>query len=259
MTAAALTEREVVQRLRAAGCVFAEDEARLIMGAGASHADVARLVEQRAEGTPLEYLLGAVSFAGLRIALDAGVFVPRRRTQLLAREAARLAAPGAVLVELCCGAGAVAAAVRAAVPGVELHAADLDPIAVRCARRNVSGSVYQGDLYEPLPARLLGRVAVLVANAPYVPTRQLDTMPIEARRYEPPLALDGGSDGLDVLRRVIVEAPRWLSGSGRLLVETSSDQAAEVAAQMAGVKLHGLVVRDESLDATVVIGSARTP
>ena len=87
----------------------------------------------------------------------------------------------------------------------ELHAADIDPAAVRCARRNLAaagGQVYQGDLYAPLPAGLRGRVDILLANVPYVPTGEVALLPPEARDHEARVALDGGADGLEVLRRV---------------------------------------------------------
>ena len=125
-----------------------------------------------------------------------GVFVPRRRTEFLVRQAAALARPGDVIVDLCCGAGAIGAALAAAVDRAEVHAADIDPAAVRCARRNVPGPwghVYQGNLYEPLPGRLRGRVGVLVANVPYVPTGEIGFLPPEARTHEPRVALDGGA------------------------------------------------------------------
>ena len=120
------------------------------------------------------------------------------------------------------------AALAAALDRVELYAVDIDPAAVRCARRNVAaagGQVYEGDLYEPLPATLRGRVDVLVANAPYVPTEAVGLLPPEARIHEPRVALDGGADGLDVLRRVAAAAPLWLAPGGHLLVETSERQA----------------------------------
>jgi release factor glutamine methyltransferase len=247
---------DVVGRLRAAGCVFAEDEARLLHDATRTPAELDALVDRRAAGEPLEHLLGWVEFAGLRLAVDAGVFVPRRRTELLAREAAALAAPGSVVVELCCGVCAVGAAVIAAVPGIDLHAADVDPVAVRCARRNVPGArVYEGDLDAPLPVSLHGRVDVLVANAPYVPTGAVAMMPPEARLHEPLVALDGGADGLDVQRRVIAATPLWLAPGGHLLIETSEAQSPHTAAAMEAAGLHAQVVRDEERDATAVIAT----
>jgi release factor glutamine methyltransferase len=165
-----------------------------------------------------------------------------------------LAAPGAVVVDLCCGAGAIAAALAARVPSAEVHAADIDPAAVRCARRNVPGHVYQGDLFEPLPASLRGRVAVLTANVPYVPAGEISFLPPEARVHEPRAALDGGADGLDVLRRVAAEAPRWLAPGGHLLTETSESQAPHAAEALAAAGLAPRVATSEDMQATVVIG-----
>jgi len=198
-----LPRPEVVARLRAAGCVFAEDEAGLLIAAARNPAELARLVDQRAAGMPLEQVLGWAEFCGLRIAVEPGVFAPRRRTEFLAGQAIALACRDRaslppVVVDLCCGSGAVAAAVAAALPGASVHAVDIDPAAVRCARRNLTaaeGQVYQGDLYQPLPPALQGRVDVLIANAPYVPTAEVGLLPAEARRHEPRTALDGGGGG----------------------------------------------------------------
>lgn len=250
----------IVERLRAAGCVFAEDEARLLAAAADRPADLAALVERRVAGEPLEHLLGWAEFRGLRIAVDPGVFVPRQRTALLVREAVALLAgrpAPPTVVDLCCGSGAVAAAVAAAVGPVVLHATDVDPAAVQCARRNlgtVGGRVHVGDLDAPLPAALRGRVDVLVANVPYVPTAELPLMPPEARDHEPRVALDGGRDGLDVLRRVAAAAPRWLAPGGHLLVETSERQAPAAVAAFAAAGLTPRVVTDDDLGATAVVG-----
>jgi release factor glutamine methyltransferase len=135
-----------------------------------------------------------------------------------------------------------------------VHATDIDPVAVRCARRNIAGYVYQGDLYEPLPSRLRGRVAVLVANVPYVPTSQIEFLPPEARMHEPAAALDGGPDGLDVLRRVAAGAPQWLAPGGYLLIETSDRQVPSAQAAFAASGLLPRVVSSEDLGATVVVG-----
>jgi release factor glutamine methyltransferase len=243
---------ELVTRLRAAGCVFAEDEARLLEAAAGTPEDLEQLVARRVSGVPLEHLLGWVEFCGRRIFVAEGVFVPRRRTELLARAAAGAARPGAVVVELCCGAAAVATVLADRVPGAEVHAADISAAAVACARRNLGARVYEGDLYAALPSLLRGRIDVLVANAPYVPTAELAGLPAEARLHEPRTALDGGPDGLDLLRRVISGASAWLAAHGQLLVESSARQADAVAALMHGVGLGARVVTED--DATVVAG-----
>ncbi|WP_240659680.1 putative protein N(5)-glutamine methyltransferase [Streptomyces sp. WAC 01529] len=250
----------MVTALRAAGCVFAEDEAELILSTARTPVEIRAMVERRAAGLPLEHVLGWAEFRGLRIEVDPGVFVPRRRTEFLVAQAAALAGREAVVVDLCCGSGALGAALAAGLDRVELHAADIDPAAVRCARRNVAaagGEVYEGDLYAPLPRTLRGRVGVLLANVPYVPTGEVGLLPAEARVHEARVALDGGSDGLDVLRRVTAGAPEWLAPGGHLLFETSEGQ---VPAAVGAVERAGLVARvveDEELYATVVIGTRR--
>lgn len=259
----------VVSRLRAAGCVFAEDEALLLLSESSSPAELAEWVERRVAGTPLEYILGWAEFCGLRIGVDPGVFVPRRRTELLVSEAADLLQRGlttasgqrpGVVVDLCCGSGAVGVAIASQVPGVELHAADIDPVAVGCARQNVGrvgGEVHGGDLYTALPVSIRGRVQLLAVNAPYVPTEALRTMPPEARNYEPRVSLDGGLDGLDLHRRVVEEAAGWLAPGGHLLIETSELQRAGTAGLIADAGFVARTVRSEELDGTAVIGSRR--
>lgn len=252
-----------MSRLRAAGCVFAEDEAELLVAAATSAEELAHLVERRVAGLPLEHLLGWAEFCGLRIAVDPGVFVPRRRTELLVHQALPLVAErqSTVVVDLCCGSGAVGVAVHALHEGpVELHSVDFDPAAARCATRNVTavgGHAYEGDLYEPLPAALRGRVDLLLANAPYVPTDAIGTMPPEARLYEPRVALDGGADGLDIQRRVAAGALGWLAAGGHLLIETSERQAPHTVDAFVASGLTARVVSSDELDGTVVIGSPR--
>lgn len=246
----------VVARLRAAGCVFAEEEAALLLSAAATEDALEDMVAGRVGGLPLEQILGWAEFCGLRIAVQPGVFVPRRRTELLVRQASAVAGPGSVVVDLCCGSGAIGVAVAAELGHIELHAVDLDPVAVRCARRNVEaagGRVYEGDLADALPASLRGRVDVLVACPPYVPSEEISLMPPEARDHEPRLALDGGADGLDVTRRLAALAPGWLAPGGHLLVESSAHQAPLAAEAFAGHGLAARVVRDD-VGGTVVVG-----
>ncbi|MEV7226529.1 MULTISPECIES: putative protein N(5)-glutamine methyltransferase [Polymorphospora] len=247
----------IVGRLRAAGCVFAEEEAALLVAAGGGAADLADRVARRVAGLPLEHVLGRVDFAGLRLAVEPGVFVPRRRTELLVRRAVELTGPDATVVDLCCGCGAVAAAVAHRIRPARLVAADVDPAAVGCARRNLApygGRVYAGDLFDALPAGLAGDVDLLVANVPYVPTDAVALLPPEARLHEPRAALDGGPDGLDVLRRVAGRATGWLAPGGHLVVETGAAQAVAAARIMADSGLAAAVVHDEDLGATVLSG-----
>jgi release factor glutamine methyltransferase len=254
----------VAARLRAAGCVFAEDEARILLDSARDPAELAAMVAARAGGDPLEHVVGWAEFCGLRIAVDRGVFVPRRRTELLVREAAALgralAAAGepVVVVDLCCGSGAVGAALAAALGRTVLHAADVDPAAVACAARNLGpagGQVHQGDLFDALPARLRGTVGLLAANVPYVPTAAVGLLPSEARDHEAPVALDGGPDGLDVMRRVAARAARWLAPGGSLLVEAGERQARTAAGVLAAGGLATRTATDDDLGATVLIGT----
>jgi release factor glutamine methyltransferase len=245
----------VVRRLRAAGCVFAEDEADLLLTEADGPAQLADMVERRVAGAPLEQVLGWAAFYGLRVAVEPGVFVPRRRTEVLVEEALRRVGPAAVVVDLCCGTGAVGAALLRAVPDLDVYAVDIDPAAVHCARRNLPADrVLEGDLYSVLPQGLRGRVAALVVNAPYVPTEEIAMMPAEARDHEARVALDGGVDGLDLHRRVAAGAHEWLGPSGHLVVETSTRQAPGTADAFSRNRLDPEVVRDEDRGATVVVG-----
>jgi release factor glutamine methyltransferase len=278
----------VVSRLRAAGCFFAEEEAELIASAARTDAELGAMVDRRVAGEPIEHVVGWARFCRLKITVDRGVFVPRKRTEFLVRQAAARVRPGAVVVDLCCGSGAVGAAIHAALGGaagggggvggggvvgggggagdgaagtVQVHAVDVDPVAVRCARVNLAAAgchVYLGDLYDPLPAELRGQVDLVVANVPYVPTADVALLPAEARVHEPLVALDGGADGLDLLRRVAARAPAWLAPGGCLLIETSDRQARAAASAFAGAGLQRRVVRSAGLGATVVIGTLVT-
>lgn len=257
--------------MRAAGCVFAEDEARLLLADNPAPDVLSAMVGRRVAGEPLEHVLGWAEFCGARYVVQPGVFVPRGRTEylvdlavVLARAAASavVGGSGPLVVDLCCGAGAIGAAVAAAVPGCELHAADVDPAAVRCARRNVAvagGHVHEGDLFDALPAELRGRVDILLVNAPYVPTGEIRLMPTEARKYEARVALDGGVDGLDIQRRVTAQARRWLRPGGHLLIETSDRQVPMTLAAFRAGGLTARVEQSEDWDATVVIGMLTRP
>ncbi|WP_327042890.1 putative protein N(5)-glutamine methyltransferase [Micromonospora ureilytica] len=245
----------LVGRLRAAGCVYAEDEAELLLAAAHSPAALADLTDRRVAGEPLEYLLGWAEFCGLRIAVDEGVFVPRARTALLVELAAELTGAAPAVADLCCGSGATTVALAQRLAPRWLAAADIDPAAVACARRNVVGlnvEVYEGDLFAPLPPRWRGRLDLVVANAPYVPTDAVALMPPEARLHEAPVALDGGPDGLSVLRRVGADAAGWLAPGGHLVVEAGATQVDTLCDAFRAAGLLPTVRHDDDLDATAV-------
>ncbi|MFE3276173.1 methyltransferase [Nocardia sp. NPDC059239] len=307
----------LVARLRAAGCVFAEDEAALLLDAATDADHLESLVTQRIAGFPLEHLLGWAEFRGLRVAVGPRVFVPRQRTSFLVEQAIVLgrsmirlpvcagiahdstatdAAAGTTItaartaagehqpirprtlmdpaettvahadstliaLDMCCGCGALglAFAKEMAEEGirVELTAADIEPAAVACARENlgvVGARVVEGDLFDAVPD-LRGRVHILLANTPYVPSEDIAWMPPEARDHEPRRALDGGADGLDVLRRIAAVAGEWLCAGGHLLVEESEEQAPVAAGIMREYGLSARIIECEDMGATVVIGT----
>ncbi len=251
--------------LRAAGCVFAEEEADLLLADGR---DLGPLVARRVAGEPLEQVLGWAAFAGLRVTVAPGVFVPRRRTEgLVALALDLLGSPSSspasssapVVVDLCCGTGAIAAVLAAALPAAEVHAADLDPAAVDCARLNLDpGRVHVGDLWAALPTGLRGRVDLVACNAPYVPSDEIALMPPEARDHEHRVALDGGGDGLALHRRVAADARGWLAEGGWLLIETSRHQAGRTAQACTEGGLEAQVWTDDDRGSTVV-RARRTP
>ncbi|MEU4873104.1 putative protein N(5)-glutamine methyltransferase [Streptomyces sp. NPDC021608] len=252
------TRDALVRALRDAGCVFAEEEAELILAAASTPDEADAMARRRAAGLPLEHVVGWAEFHGLRVGVGPGVFVPRRRTEFLVDQALAAVPHASVVVDLCCGSGAVGAALAASLGAVELHACDIDPVAVACARRNLAehgGHAHTGDLFAALPGRLRGRVDILAANVPYVPTDEVPLLPSEAREHEPLTALDGGCDGLDVLRRVAAEAPLWLAPGGRLLVETSERQAPAAVEAFTRSGLTVRMARDEELSAHVILGA----
>ncbi|WP_432545723.1 putative protein N(5)-glutamine methyltransferase [Kineococcus sp. SYSU DK004] len=249
-----LTRGELVARLRAAGCVLAEREADLLLAEGRGRRWLADAVAARAGGTPLEQVLGWAGFAGHRWRVRPGVFVPRRRSERLVAVALGLPRP-ALAVDVCCGSGALGGALARALAGspgppLELRACDVDPVAVACARENLTAlagprlsvGVHRGDLLDALPARLRGRVDLLLAVVPYVPRDAVALLPPEFRDHEPRRALDGGPDGLDVLRRLAGQAPSWLAPGGHLVTEVGAPQAPAATAVLRGA---GLAVRTE--------------
>jgi release factor glutamine methyltransferase len=266
VTAPTTTPRELrawaTAKLAAAGCVSAVAEADWLLEEAPGPEALRAMVARRVAGEPLQYVIGWAPFGRLRLAVGPGVFVPRPETETLADRAAaflRARPTPRIAVDLCTGSGAIACLLAAEVPGARVLATELDPGALAWARVNAERhgvEVLTGDLDAPLPAELAGRVDVLCANVPYVPSGAIATLPTDVRDHEPRLSLDGGPDGLDVFRRLAGRAGHWLAGGGRLYAEIGEDQAAAAAALLTAaglteVTIHqDLVGRDRIVEGT---------
>jgi release factor glutamine methyltransferase len=187
------------------------------------------ILVRRERGEPIAWIVGSTRFCGRSIRVDRGVYVPRPHSEELARRAARLLPASGRAVDLCTGSGAISAHLAAAVPGTTSIGVDIDPSAARCARRNGVPTVL-GDLDRALTAHAFD---VVTAVAPYVPTTEIGLLPADVQRYEPRLALDGGADGLDLVRRIVWASARLLRAGGWLLTELGADQDRALAPALA--------------------------
>ena len=197
----------------------------------------AALINERCKGRPLQYVMGTASFYGINLAVDERVLIPRPETELLAERAiAELKErPFPKVMDLCTGSGAIAAAVAANVPNVKVIATELSPRAFMLARVNLrpyaNVKVLRGDLFEALeskdsdPSTKDIPFDAILTNPPYIPSGAIDGLAPEVKDHEPHMALDGGKDGLDIIKRITAEAPAHLKPSGFLLMEIGDDQA----------------------------------
>lgn len=215
---------EAVAELRAAGCVLAEDEAAVIWSTFGTSAERDAAVAARVRGRPLEQVVGWASFGPVRVALAPGVFVPRRRAEAILAPAVAARPDARVVVDLGCGAGALAASLAALLPLADVHGVELDPVAAGCARRTGGFAVHEGSWWSGLPSSLAGRVDLAVAYLPHVPTAHLDDIHHDFRAHEPALAVDGGADGLDPLRAVLAGLDAWLAPDGVFVTLLERDQ-----------------------------------
>jgi len=196
-------------------------------------------VERRAAGEPLQYVTGEMPFRHLVLRVCPGVFIPRPETEVLVDEVLAALPPagpagaGPFVVDLCTGSGAVALSIAHEHPDARVWATEIVPATAEVAGANAERcgvaervTVLEGDLCAPLPDDLRGRVDVLVANPPYIPTADLAALPAEVAGFEPHVALDGGPDGLDVARRIAAEALDWLRPGGTLALELDETRVA---------------------------------
>jgi release factor glutamine methyltransferase len=208
-----------------AGFVAADEEAGDLLETAAGDGELLdALVARRLTGEPIAWITGRISFCGLELRVDPGVYVPRWHTEPLARRAAERLPDEGTAIDLCTGTGAIGAVLRAARPAARVVATDLDERAVVCARAN-GVDAYHGDLFAPVPAELHARVDVVAGVVPYVPTPSLSLLQRDTFAFESGLSYDGGDDGADVLRRVLVDSTAFLRPGGALLLELGGDQA----------------------------------
>ncbi len=227
----------VVRALADGGCVASGAEAdALLRASNEGTRPIEELIARRLRGEPLAWITGSMRFCGVRIRVDPGVFVPRPHSEGLARRAVSLLPAEGIAVDLCTGSGAVAAVLGSAHPRASVVATDVDPVAVACARGNGVRALV-GNLDEPLPPSLQGRVDVMTAVVPYVPTEELHLLPRDVLANEPRRALDGGPRGTLLLVQAAEAAAHWLRPSGTVLLELGGDQASELARTLAGLGL----------------------
>jgi release factor glutamine methyltransferase len=208
-------------------------------------------VDRRTAHEPLQYILGFEDFHGLRLTVSPDVLIPRPETEGLVDWAIEVLADRGepTVADLGTGSGAIACAVAARLPRVEVWAIErsLGALAVAFANVRRLGLADQvrllaGDLFEPLSAVRAG-LDLVVANPPYLPTAILGSLPAEVSLYEPRLALDGGPDGMAVIRRIITGAPGVLRPGGWLLMEIGEEQAGPLASLMAAEGFSGIRAR----------------
>jgi release factor glutamine methyltransferase len=221
------TPDPLVAALRAAGCVFAEEEAAEIRRVLQDPEAIAGVVAARADGMPLEQALGRVRFAGIDLEVAPGVFVPRVRAEAIVEVAVRTRPRARLVADLGAGNGAVAAALVERLPLADVHAAELDTVAVAVAARNgdrFGFAVHRGSWWDALPGALRGRVELAAAYLPHVPTAELAHIPRDFRDHEPESTVHGGADGLDPLRAVLAGMSAWMAPGAALVTLVAGEQ-----------------------------------
>jgi len=195
------------------------------------------LVKRRRTREPVAYILGTREFYGRAFRVDARVLVPRPDTETLvavALDRTRDRSMSLRALDLCTGSGCVAITLARERPTSQVHGTDASPDALAVARENAlrlgayNASFAEGDLFAAVASAR--RFDLVVANPPYVPTTDIAGLMADVRDFEPRMALDGGADGLGLMRRIVADAPTVLVAGGRLAVEVGAGEAGDVAA-----------------------------
>jgi len=250
-------DRGLVDRLRRSGSVFAKDELSALRSAHSDADGLEQAVLARERGALVEHLVGSVDFLGLELAISAGVFVPRSRTEPLVQAAtARLRTHvgdggRATVLDLGCGTGAFAAVLAQSAPAARVLASDSSSSAVECALANGARygfEVLTSDWCRQLPTTLRGEVDLVVTYLPHVPTPALAALPRDALEQEGRPSFDGGPDGLDGLRSVLAQLPEHLSGRGAMFTLVSEEQVKSSRAAAAETRWRTAIVSEHQRD-----------
>lgn len=212
---------------------------RLEAVAAGDQADLEQLVSRRAGGEPLQYIEGWAAFGPIEVMVDSRVLVPRPETEGIYDLAVRMVRNPEVIVDLCTGSGALALALKHAFPGATVFATDISEDAIEVARENRHRTgldifLVVGDLFDPLPASLLGDVDLLVANPPYVSRAEFERLPEDVKR-EPKIALVSGTSGLEHIERIGASAVDWLRPGGVVICEIGERQGVSASTSFVGL------------------------
>jgi len=212
------------------------------------------MIEKRAEGTPLQHIVGSANFMGLEFKVTPDVLIPRPETELLVEEALKILTPDSRVLELCTGSGCIALSIMKLYPGVTMVASDISPAAVHVAVGNAEAlgvpmgegpgkiDFRIGDLFE----HVYDKFDLIIVNPPYIRTEDIKTLEPEVKDHDPLIALDGGPDGLFFYRRLLYEAKNYLNPEGKLLLEIGYDQAADITALAGHAYKNIKVIKDYS-------------
>lgn len=223
-----------------------DHELRRLQAVAGINGSIESLVQRRLDGEPLQYIEGTAQFGPVELLVDHRVLIPRPETETLFEIAARMVRLPEVIVDLCTGSGALALALKQHFPSASVFATDISPDAIDVAEENMARTGSQiylgsGDLFDPLPASLVGKVNLLVANPPYVSEAEFAGLPEDVKR-EPRVALVSGRSGLEVIERIGASAARWLRPGGVVVCEIGENQGVAAASSFPRIPM---VVRQD--------------
>jgi release factor glutamine methyltransferase len=210
-----------------------DHELRRLEAVAGLNGTIEDLIRRRLDGEPLQYIEGTTQFGPLELVVDKRVLIPRPETETLFEMASKMVRLPKVIIDLCTGSGALALALKQRFPAAAVFATDISTDAIEVAAENMARtdtSIYlaDGDLFDPLPASLIGEVDLIVANPPYVSEAEFASLPDDVKR-EPRVALVSGRSGLEIIERIGASASQWLRPGGVVICEIGEKQGIAAA------------------------------